>query len=98
MPKKKEWPPKTLADLVSIGKAMLKDFELLGIKTIEQLASQDAKELYDRLSKLTHTYQDPCVLDTFQCAIQQAKNPKLSPEKRQWYYWSRLRKKGCSSN
>jgi hypothetical protein len=33
-----------------------------------------------------------CCLDVFQAAVAQAKNPKLPIDKRQWWYWSRLRK------
>ncbi len=82
-----------LGDLESIGKAMLRDFEMLGIRSVAQLAKQDAGVLYRKLEKLTGCRQDPCVLDTFQAAVEQAKDPNLPKEKRQWWYWSWLRKK-----
>lgn len=85
-------PLRQLADLGSIGPAMLKDFALLGIRSVDALAKQDAQALYDRLCVLTNAQQDPCVLDTFACAIAQAKNPKLPQEQCQWWYWSRKRK------
>jgi hypothetical protein len=38
--------------------------------------------------------QDPCVEDTFVCAVAQARDPELSSEQRNWWFWSRLRKRG----
>ena len=81
-----------LSDLDGIGKAMLKDFELLGINSVEQLSKADPKKLFDRLCKITKSKQDPCVLDTFTCAIAQARDPKLPKAQRNWWWWSRKRK------
>lgn len=72
---------------------MMKDFEKLGIRSVEQLSRADGKKLYGKLCRLTGTRQDPCVLDTFRCAVAQAKDPQLPAEQRQWWYWSRQRKK-----
>ena len=83
-----------LGDLVSIGPAMLRDFEQLGIRNVAQLARQSPQRMYDRLSHVTGRRQDPCVLDTFCAAVAQARNPRLSVEKCQWWYWSRKRKAG----
>ena len=82
-----------LSDLHGIGSAMLKDFDLLGVRSVSQLAKCDGGELYHRFCKLTNTRQDPCVHDTFVCAVEQARNPKLPREKCDWWYWSRVRKK-----
>jgi hypothetical protein len=71
-----------LADLSGIGAAMLRDFELLGIRSVEQLAKADGQKLYDRLRRVTGTRQDPCVLDTFVCAVAQAQDPKLPKAQR----------------
>jgi len=81
-----------LVDLISIGPAMLRDFELLGIRTVAHLARQNPRRMYERLSHATGARQDPCVLDTFCAAVAQAKNPRLAAEKCQWWYWSRKRK------
>lgn len=83
---------RTLKDLCSVGKATLKDFEVLGIKTVKQLARQDANNLYKRLCKKTKLTHDPCCLDVFMAAIEQAKDLNLAKEKCQWWYWSRKRK------
>ena len=82
-----------LANLVSIGPVMLKDFELLGIKSVAQLARQKPESLYEKLCKITGQSQDICVLDVFSAAVEQARDPKLPLEKCQWWYWSRKRKK-----
>ena len=83
-----------LGDLISIGPAMLRDFELLRIRSVAQLARQNPKSMYERLSRATGQRQDPCVLDTFCAAVEQAKNPRLPAEKCQWWYWSEKRKTG----
>lgn len=84
--------PRTLQELISIGPAMLRDFDLLGIRSVAQLAEQDPRKMYSRLERLTSQRQDPCVLDTFHAAVAQARNPRLPIEKCQWWYWSRRRK------
>src|SRR5258708_22069778 len=82
-----------LKDLISIGPAMLRDFELLGIRSVKELARQDAKKLYANLGRVEKQHQDICVLDTFEAAVAQAKNPRLAVEKCQWWWWSEKRKK-----
>ena len=41
-----------LKDLISIGPAMLRDFGLLNIRSVEQLAKLDAKKLYTKLGRV----------------------------------------------
>jgi nucleotidyltransferase/DNA polymerase involved in DNA repair len=84
---------RTLSDLVSIGPAMLRDFQLLGIRSVAQLARANPERLYERLCERTGQAQDICVLDTFRAAIAQARNPKLPAAQRRWWYWSRKRRK-----
>lgn len=81
-----------LRNLISVGPAMLRNFERLGIRSVTQLAKQDPKKMYSRLERLTGEHQDPCVLDTFCAAVAQARNPRLPVEQCQWWYWSRKRK------
>jgi nucleotidyltransferase/DNA polymerase involved in DNA repair len=81
-----------LGDLVSIGPAMLKDFELLGIRSVAQLARQKPESLYEKLCQVTGKSEDICVLDTFSAAVAQARDPQLPTEQCQWWYWSRKRK------
>jgi len=81
-----------LGDLISIGPAMLRDFELLKIRSVAELAKQNPRRMYEKMERATGQRQDPCVLDTFCAAVAQAKNPRLPVEKCQWWWWSRKRK------
>jgi hypothetical protein len=81
-----------LRDLISVGPAMLRDFEILGIRSVSQLARQDPQKLYGKLCRVKKRHIDICCLDVFSTAIAQARNPMLPAEKCQWWYWSRRRK------
>lgn len=83
-----------LGDLISIGPAMLRDFEMLGVQSVAQLAKQNPQRMYERLGRMIGQRQDPCVLDVFCAAVAQAKNPRLEAEKCQWWWWSKKRKQG----
>ena len=83
---------RTLADLISVGPAMLRDFERLGIHSVARLARASPRRLYDRLCRVTGRRQDICCLDAFTAAVAQARNPRLPTEQCQWWYWSRRRK------
>lgn len=80
--------------MAGIGKAMLSDFSLLGVRSVDELALADPDKLYEELCERTQSRQDPCVLDTFRCAVAQAKDPRLPKEQCNWWYWSRQRKAG----
>jgi hypothetical protein len=86
-----------LWDLISIGPAMLRDFELLGIRSVEQLAKQNPRRLYEKLGRVARQHQDICVLDVFSAAVAQARNPRLPAEQCQWWYWSGRRKQRSGS-
>jgi len=72
---------------------MLRGFDLLGVRSVERLAKQEPKRLYDKLCRVTGTRQDICVLDVFTAAVAQARNLRLPAEQYQWWYWSRRRKR-----
>ena len=86
-----------LADLDSIGPAMLRDFELLGVRSVEQLARRKPEKLYEELCARTGRAVDICCLDVFRCAVAQARSrifgTRLPAAQRNWWYWSRQRKK-----
>ena len=81
-----------LGDLISIGPAMLRDFELLGIRSVAQLARHNPEKLYEKLGRIARQHQDICVLDVFCAAVAQARNPRLDAQKCQWWWWSKQRK------
>ena len=85
-----------LTDLISVGPAMQRDFELLGVRSVAQLARRDPQSLYQSLCRVAPQHQDICCLDVFQAAVAQARNPRLPAEKCVWWYWSRKRKAGSA--
>jgi hypothetical protein len=78
--------------LISVGPAIERDFHLLGIRTLAQLARQNPCKMYDKLCRLTNRNQDICCLDVFCAAVAQARDPLLPAAQCQWWYWSRKRK------
>ncbi|HZI49029.1 MAG TPA: helix-hairpin-helix domain-containing protein, partial [Pyrinomonadaceae bacterium] len=58
-----------LKDLVSIGPAMLEDFELLGIHTVAQLSKRNPQRMYRELCRIRNQVIDPCCLDTLVAAV-----------------------------
>jgi hypothetical protein len=85
-------PQRRLRDLISVGPAFLRDFEMLGVHSVEQLARRNPEKLYEGLCRITGQAQDICCLDVFRAAVAQARNRNLPVEQCQWWYWSRLRK------
>ena len=83
---------RSLADLVSVGPATLRDFDMVGIRSVAELAAAEPHDLYERLCIATLVRHDPCAEDVFSAAIAQARDPDLPPAQRVWWYWSRLRK------
>ncbi len=81
-----------LEDLESVGKETVRDFAVLGIRSVQELKGKDPKTMYLSLCEMTEVTHDICVLDVFRCAVAQANNPRLPKTQRKWWYWSRLRK------
>jgi len=81
-----------LENLVSVGPAMVRDFNVLGIHSVAQLSRRNPEKLYEKLCEITGQAQDICCLDVFRAAVAQAQNPRLPAERCQWWYWSRRRK------
>jgi hypothetical protein len=86
-------PPQTLADLANVGPATLGDFRVLGICTLAQLARQDAFGLYERLCRKTGTRHDPCCIDVFLSAIDQARGGAPRP----WWKFTDERKRAMQA-
>ena len=76
-----------LSTLKNVGLATRRDFHFLGIETIEQLAEQDADQLYDQLNSISKDRVDPCVHDVFSATIHQARNGEALP----WWSFSAAR-------
>lgn len=82
-----------IKDLVSVGPAMVRDFEMLGIRSVRQLARRNPEKLYEKLCQVSGQAQDICCLDVFRAAVAQARNPRLPLEQAQWWHWSRQRER-----
>lgn len=78
----------TLSGLKNVGPATCRNFALLGIETVQQLANQDADQLYTQLSALSNDRVDPCVHDVFSATILQARTGEALP----WWSFSAARK------
>ena len=82
---------RTFQQLGSVGPATAGDLVLLGFRAIDELRSQDARVLYERMCAETGSRQDPCVEDVFRCVIAQAEHPDLPERLCQWHHWTPLR-------
>jgi hypothetical protein len=85
--------PRKLSDLISVGPAMLRDLEILGVRSVVQLARRNPQRLYESLCRVAPQHQDICCLDVFRAAVAQARDRKLPIAKCPWWYWSRERKR-----
>ncbi len=83
-----------LEELAGVGPATMGDFARLGVRSVAQLARRSPRRMYVRLCELTRSRQDPCVLDVFEAAVAQARNPRLPRNQCEWWYWSKKRKAG----
>ena len=77
-----------LSDLKNVGPATRRNFTLLGIEPVQQLAQQDADQLYAQLSALSKDRVDPCVHDVISATIHQARTGEALP----WWSFSAARK------
>jgi hypothetical protein len=80
---------KELLKLANIGPAMVRDLARLGITEPAQLAGRDPVELYERLCAADGQRHDPCVLDTFMSAVDQADGAPPRP----WWTYTPERKR-----
>jgi nucleotidyltransferase/DNA polymerase involved in DNA repair len=83
-----------LKDLSGVDKATLADLRLLGVRSVAELAREDAAALYQRLCQRTGRVHDICCFDVFCCAVAQARDPNLPREQRNWWFWTAQRKRG----
>ncbi|WP_019557019.1 helix-hairpin-helix domain-containing protein [Thiomicrorhabdus arctica] len=74
---------KNFQDIPNIGKAMEKDFILIGLKEPMELANKDPYQMYQELCYVTQQKQDPCVLDVFISAVNYMQG---GPPKKWWEF------------
>jgi len=80
--------------LISVGPSLAQDLYDLGFCDLKSLKKANPHKMFEELSALRGTAIDPCVEDVFRCAVEQMKNPNLSKELKQWWYWSNQRNEG----
>ncbi len=80
---------KRLRTLPNIGPACAADLYMLGYRDTADLKGEDPKAMYDRLCEVTHSRQDPCVLDTFISIVSFANGGPPEP----WWHFTKQRKK-----
>jgi len=83
-----------LQALPAIGPSLAQDLWSLGFRAPNDLIGADPLQMYRRLEALSGGRQDPCVLDTFRCAVYAASTPDPDPERLKWWTWSRDRLAG----
>jgi hypothetical protein len=79
---------KELQKLPNIGPACAGDLVLLGVKSVEDLKTRSADELYSELCAKTGARQDPCVWDTFASVVHFAH----TGERKKWWEFTAERK------
>ncbi len=80
---------RTLQEMPNIGPAMAYDLIRLGIRNVDDVAHADAQALYERICAMDGIRHDPCVLDTFNATVHNARTGQELP----WWEFSRRRKK-----
>lgn len=74
--------------LGSVGPESARDLWALGYRSLDQLRGADPSQMYRRFEGMVGRSVDPCVEDVFRCAVAQALDPELPPERRLWWNWS----------
>ncbi len=76
-----------LESIPGVGPSIAKDLRDLGYPDVSDLRDADPEEMYVRLTKLSGTYQDRCVLYVFRCAVYFASTQRRDPELLKWWAW-----------
>ena len=81
---------KKLQDIPNVGKAIEKDFILLGIREPIELIGKDPYQMYSDLCNITGNRHDPCVVDVFISAVRYMEG---EPPKKWWEFTKERKKK-----
>lgn len=83
---------KNFQDIPNVGKAIEKDFVLLGINEPVELIGKDPYQMYSDLCNVSGKRHDPCVIDVFISAVRYMEG---GPPKK-WWEFTEERKKQLS--
>lgn len=81
-------------DIPNVGKAIEKNFILLGIKKPIELLGRDPYQMYSDLCNVTCKQHDPCVIDVFISAIRYMEGGPL----KKWWEFTKERKEKLGDN
>jgi len=76
----------SLTIIPGVGKSIAKDFEHIGIKSVNNLLGKNPEKLYQLSNKRVGKTQDRCLLYIFRCAVYYAEGGR-NPEKLKWWNW-----------
>lgn len=82
-----------LQDLANVGPAVERMLGRVGVTAPAQLAGQDPYELFERLCAVDGCRHDPCLLDTFMSAVDQADGKPARP----WWEYTPERKRSLAA-
>lgn len=81
--------PRRLEDIPWVGPSIARCLRIIGIDEPSDLAGADPYSLYDELEDATGVRHDPCVLDTFICAVRFVEGGPRLP----WWAFTEERKR-----
>lgn len=73
--------------LGSVGPSIAADLWALGYRGVADLRDQNPMAMVERLEQQVGRPVDPCVEDTFRCAVAQATHGDLPAPLRDWWCW-----------
>ena len=79
-----------LQDIPNVGKAIEKNFILLGIREPIELIGKDPYQMYSDLCNITGNRHDPCIVDVFISAVSYMEG---GPPKKWWEFTKERKKK-----
>ena len=85
---------KSLQEIPNVGKAIEKDFNIVGVNSPKQLIGKDPYKMYNELCNATNQKHDPCVIDVFISAVRYMEG---GPPKK-WWEFTEERKNKLGAN
>ncbi len=80
-------------DLVSVGPAIERDFEMMGIRSVDATRETKSQENVRQIMQADRrSAKIPACWTLLKRRWRKPMNPRLPAEKCQWWYWSRIRK------
>jgi hypothetical protein len=89
---------KDLRRLPGVGPSIAEDLYALGMRSVEDLRSQDPEHLYERHCQQKGMTVDRCVLYVFRCAVYVSRTARPRPDLTLWWNWKdrKLARSGSS--